>query len=76
MNFDVACPMNFHKFPWDEQICKVKFESFSYSKEQLTMKWMNETLSQVQLRFYSKINLTFFKSRLILIFILISSNTK
>ena len=48
MNFDVACPMNFHKFPWDEQICKVKFESFSYSKDQLTMKWMNETLSQVK----------------------------
>ena len=75
MNFDVACPMNFHKFPWDEQICKVKFESFSYSKDQLTMKWMNETLSQVK----QNILLTHVLHRifrLILTFILISSSTK
>ena len=26
-NYDVACPMNFRKYPYDTQICKVKYES-------------------------------------------------
>mgnify|MGYP002056800038 CR=1 FL=1 len=30
INYDVACNMDFHKFPVDEQYCEVKFESFGY----------------------------------------------
>ena len=41
MNFDVACSMDFHKFPLDQQVCQVKFESFSFSTDQIQMKWMD-----------------------------------
>ena len=27
INYDVACPMNFEKYPYDTQTCKVKYES-------------------------------------------------
>ena len=27
INYDVACPMNFRKYPYDTQTCKVKYES-------------------------------------------------
>ena len=27
INYDVACPMNFRKYPYDVQMCKVKYES-------------------------------------------------
>ena len=47
INFDVACAMDFHKFPWDRQVCKVKFESFSYSNNQINMRWLNRSMSQV-----------------------------
>jgi len=47
VNFDIACQMKFHKFPKDEQICIIKFESFSYSTDQMNMKWLDESLSQV-----------------------------
>ena len=47
INFDVACAMDFHKFPWDRQTCKVKFESFSYSNNQINMRWLNRSMSQV-----------------------------
>ena len=50
MNFDVACQMGFHKFPWDIQECRVKFESFSYSTKQITMKWLDDNSSQVTKR--------------------------
>ena len=43
MNFDVACPMDFHKFPLDQQVCQVKFESFSLSTDQIQFKWMAES---------------------------------
>ena len=29
-NYDVACPMNFRNYPYDTQICKVKYESCEY----------------------------------------------
>ena len=48
INFDVACAMDFHKFPWDRQTCKVKFESFSYSNNQISMRWLNRSMSQVR----------------------------
>lgn len=40
INYDVACNMDFHKFPVDEQYCEVKFESFGFSNRQIQMKWM------------------------------------
>ena len=27
INYDVACPMNFRKYPYDTQKCKIKYES-------------------------------------------------
>jgi len=47
MNFDVACAMDFHKFPMDVQVCNVRFESFAYSSSQMQLKWLNRSLSQV-----------------------------
>ena len=29
-NYDVACPMNFKNYPYDTQICKVKYESCKF----------------------------------------------
>ena len=40
INFDVACIMDFRKFPVDEQFCQVKFESFGYTSKQLSFKWV------------------------------------
>ena len=31
INYDVACPMNFEKYPYDTQTCKVKYESCKFS---------------------------------------------
>ena len=31
INYDVACPMKFHKYPYDTQTCKVKYESCKYT---------------------------------------------
>ena len=38
-NFDVACPMDFAKYPVDDQTCSIKFESFSYKTSKLNMTW-------------------------------------
>lgn len=58
INFDVACGMDFHKFPWDQQICKVKFESFSYSNNQISMRWLNMSMSQVSFNFIKEKHLS------------------
>ena len=34
INYDVACNMDFHRYPVDEQSCEVKFESFGFSNKQ------------------------------------------
>ena len=47
MNYDLACAMNFHKFPLDQQVCRVRFESFSYSSTQLQLQWRNKSDSQI-----------------------------
>jgi len=47
INYDVACNMDFHKFPVDEQYCEVKFESFGFSSKQMQMKWMDQAHSNV-----------------------------
>jgi hypothetical protein len=40
INFDVDCEMDFHRYPMDEQLCKVKFESFGYTTKQLKFDWL------------------------------------
>ena len=40
INFDVACSMDFHKFPMDEQLCEINFESFGHTTEQLRFQWV------------------------------------
>ena len=35
VNYDVACAMDFHRYPVDEQICEIKFESFGYTSKQV-----------------------------------------
>ena len=35
INYDVACNMDFRRFPVDEQYCEVKFESFGFSNKQV-----------------------------------------
>ena len=39
VNFDVACNMNFHNYPMDEQICEIKIESFGYTSKQMKFSW-------------------------------------
>ena len=41
-NFDVACRMDFRKYPVDRQDCIVRLESFSYCKEDLVFYWLGE----------------------------------
>ncbi len=31
VNFDVACPMDFHRYPVDKQVCEINLESFGHS---------------------------------------------
>ena len=35
INYDVACNMDFHRFPVDEQYCEIKFESFGFTNKQV-----------------------------------------
>ncbi|CAB4067417.1 GLRA2 [Lepeophtheirus salmonis] len=54
LNFDVACEMDFHRFPVDEQLCEIKFESFGFTTEQLMFSWkkgssnINQNISLAQ----------------------------
>ena len=41
INFDVACSMDFYKFPVDKQLCEIKFESFGHTTNQLKMAWVD-----------------------------------
>ena len=59
----MACNMDFHRFPVDEQYCEVKFESFGFTNKQvligesspsvynllfqIQMKWMDQSHSNV-----------------------------
>jgi hypothetical protein len=40
LNYDVACPMDFHRFPVDNQLCEVNFESFGYTTDELRFAWL------------------------------------
>jgi len=46
-NFDIACNMDFHRFPVDEQYCQVKFESFGFTNKQIQLAWMEESQNNV-----------------------------
>lgn len=39
INYDVACPMNFRKYPYDTQTCKVKYESYGHTIEKMRVVW-------------------------------------
>merc|ERR1719513_116721 len=47
INYDVACNMDFHRFPVDEQYCEVKFESFGFTNKQINLRWMDQSQSNV-----------------------------
>lgn len=47
INYDVACNMDFHRFPVDEQYCQIKFESFGFTNKQIQLKWMDQSQSNV-----------------------------
>merc|ERR1712210_289084 len=46
-NFDIACNMDFHRFPVDEQYCQIKFESFGFTNKQIKLSWMDESQNNV-----------------------------
>ena len=55
INYDVACNMDFHRFPVDEQYCEVKFESFGFTNKQVeNLFWsfvnIKRFLYQIQLK--------------------------
>ena len=39
INFDVACNMNFHRFPVDQQDCVIRFESFDFTRKHMEISW-------------------------------------
>ena len=41
VNFDVACKMEFHRYPHDVQTCEIKLESFGYTNRQMRFNWMS-----------------------------------
>ena len=49
INYDVACNMDFHRFPVDEQYCEVKFESFGFSNRQVSAEIVNMNLTFMDL---------------------------
>ena len=53
INFDIACPMKFHRYPFDIQSCQIRFESYGYTADKLKMKWRQDPNCQVEyLLFY------------------------
>ncbi|KAL9963417.1 hypothetical protein ACROYT_G026927 [Oculina patagonica] len=42
------CPMNLRKFPMDEQVCEMAFESYSYSTKDLILYWLNDNKGPVR----------------------------
>ena len=48
-NYDVACNMDFHKYPVDEQYCEVKYESFGLTSKQVRL-FINTTSATTLLK--------------------------
>jgi len=44
VNYDVACNMDFHNYPVDKQLCEVKYESFSYTSDQVEFRWLEHNV--------------------------------
>ncbi|XP_022790646.1 gamma-aminobutyric acid receptor subunit beta-3-like isoform X2 [Stylophora pistillata] len=40
LKLSLYCPMNLRKFPMDEQVCEMIFESYSYSTEEIILSWL------------------------------------
>jgi len=47
VNYDVACAMDFHRYPVDEQTCEIKFESFGYTLKQMEFQWLPRKMQNV-----------------------------
>merc|ERR550534_328593 len=45
INFDIDCPMDFHKFPFDKQVCQVQLTSFATSVKVLMLQWLDKSES-------------------------------
>ncbi|OWF51197.1 glycine receptor subunit alpha-2-like [Mizuhopecten yessoensis] len=43
LSLTLSCPMNLRKYPFDQQTCSIKIESFGFTKSQLSLKWSNST---------------------------------
>ena len=41
-NFDVACAMDFTKYPMDRQDCFTRIESFAFTKEDMEFRWLGK----------------------------------
>ena len=52
VNFDVACKMEFHKYPTDMQTCEIKLESFGYTSKQMHFNWMAGTYIYIYIYIY------------------------
>ena len=48
VNYDVACNMDFHRFPVDEQTCIIKYESFGYTTKQVCQSRSGAAAERVQ----------------------------
>ncbi|XP_023344150.1 glycine receptor subunit alpha-4 isoform X2 [Eurytemora carolleeae] len=61
INFDVACNMDFHRYPVDEQYCEIKFESFGLQSNQIQLGWIpnsmdvNQNITLAQFHFRVKL---------------------
>ncbi|XP_033743548.1 glycine receptor subunit alpha-2-like [Pecten maximus] len=43
LSLTLSCPMNLRKYPFDQQTCSVKIESFGFTKSQMRLKWSNNS---------------------------------
>ena len=42
VNYDVACPMHFEKYPVDTQRCNISFESWGHTNHFIELTWLRE----------------------------------
>ena len=45
-NFDVACAMDFTKYPMDRQDCIIRIESFAFTQEDMMFSWLGKDLME------------------------------
>lgn len=39
VNYDISCPMSFEDYPADVQVCRISFESWGSTSEQMDFRW-------------------------------------